>query len=183
MQRPSVTVAVVMRKAHINNRWQPWQWGLHAVMIDEGSFGSEPRCLLKSEGEEQWLFPGYVVELFEDDAEGYYLNVTTDAPGFWVQWRMEEETSIDAELLAVPHAVTLSYHEAGRWLDAQMQTEQVAASREVAQWVRDFSEHYFVPELKQRQRPQSFKTLTDRFGNPAKVSTEEKRKGTPKAAV
>jgi Protein of unknown function (DUF3305) len=177
MLRPSVTVAVIMRKQRIDNRWQPWQWALHEVMEDTGAFGDKPRMLVSSDEETQWLFPGHVVELFVDDAEGYYLNVTTDAPGFWVEWRIEDEACITDEPLAVPHAVTLSYHEAGRWLDAQMMVEQVAASAEIADWVRAFAAEHFVPELKQRQRPQSFKPLSDRFGNPARVSVEEKRKG------
>jgi hypothetical protein len=176
MQRPSITVAIIMRKRRIDNRWQPWQWALHDVMEDTGAFGAAPRCLVQSDAESQWLFPGHLVELFEDDAEGYYLNATTDAPAFWVEWRMEDVAVLADEPIAVPHAVTLSYHEAGRWLDAQMQVEQVAASSEIANWVRAFASEHFVLELKQRQKPQSFKPLTDRFGNPARVSTEEKRK-------
>jgi hypothetical protein len=43
--------------------------------------------------------------------------------------------------------------------------------------MRAFAEHHYAPELKKRQRPQSFQGLTDRFGQPASVSTIEKRRG------
>jgi hypothetical protein len=62
VSRPSVEVAVVMRKERITgamSRWQTWRW----------------------------LYPGFRVELFRDDAEGYYLNVSTPAPCWFVLWR------------------------------------------------------------------------------------------------
>jgi hypothetical protein len=37
-------------------------------------------------------------------------------------------------------------------------------------------EHYVV-EPKRRQRPESFRALTDRFGNPVAISTEKKAGG------
>jgi hypothetical protein len=43
--------------------------------------------------------------------------------------------------------------------------------------MQSFAEQHFVPEEKKRQRPQSFMRLTDRFGQPASVSTDSKRKG------
>ena len=175
--RPCVRVAVVMRRERIDNRWQPWRWVLADVVPQEDSFGTQPRMLLKEENEERWLHPGFKVELFPGDAEGYYLNVTTERPCFWVVWRMEEVAALAEEPVAVPHIVTLSYHDAGRWLDAQETVEQVPASREVAQWLQAFVDQHHVLEAKRRQRPQSFKTLQDRFGNPARVSTDKVRGG------
>ena len=37
-----------------------------------------------------WLFPRYRVELFRDDAEGYFLNLNSPGPCFWVFWRADE---------------------------------------------------------------------------------------------
>jgi hypothetical protein len=76
----------------------------------------------------------------------------------------------------VPQTVTLSYHDAGRWLDAQETVEQVPAPAPVVQWMRDFVETHHVLEAKRRQRPQSFKSLQDRFGNPARISTDKSSK-------
>ena len=89
--RPCTAVAVVMRRERIDNRWQPWRWVLADVVPQEDGFGAAPRLLLKDEREERWLHPGFKVELFTDDGEGYYLNVSTTQPCFWVVWRMEEE--------------------------------------------------------------------------------------------
>jgi len=177
VQRPCTAVAVVMRRERINNRWQPWRWVLADVVPHEDGFGTVPRLLLNDEREERWLHPGFAVELFTDDAEGYYLNASTAQPCFWVLWRMEEEALLAEEPIALPQTVTLSYHDAGRWLDAQETVEQVPAPPEVVAWLREFVDKHHVAEPKRRQRPQSFKSLTDRFGNPASVSTVKKTGG------
>jgi len=175
--RHCTSVAVVMRRERIDNRWQPWRWVLADVVPHEDGFGTVPRLLLNDEREERWLHPGFAVELFTDDAEGYYLNASTAQPCFWVLWRMEEEALLADEPIALPQTVTLSYHDAGRWLDAQETVEQVPAPPEVVAWLREFVDKHHVAEPKRRQRPQSFKSLTDRFGNPASVSTVKKTGG------
>lgn len=177
LHRPCTAVAVVMRRERIDNRWQPWRWSLADVVPHEEGFGDAPRLLLKDDHEERWLHPGFKVELFTDDGEGYYLNASTAQPCFWVVWRMEEEALLAEEPIPIPQIVTLSYHDAGRWLDAQETVEQVPAPPQVVQWLQQFVDQHYVPEVKRRQRPQSFKTLTDRFGNPARVSTEKKTGG------
>jgi hypothetical protein len=169
-QRPSIEVAVVMRRERIDHRWQPWRWVLADVVPNEAAFGAEPRLLLKSDDEERWLHPGFKVELFRDDAEGYWLNLTTDTPGWFVLWRMEDE-------IARPEIVTLSYYDAGRWLDAQETVEQVPAPPEVLEWLREFTTAHYTPEPRRRRRPQSFRGLEDRFGNPASVTTIKKTGG------
>ena len=159
------------------SRWQSSRWVLADVVPQENSFGVVPRLLLKNEDEERWLHPGYPVELFTDDAEGYYLNVTTEAPCWFVLWRMEEEANISNEPIARPEMVSLSYHDAGRWLDAQETVEQVAAPAPVVAWLQAFVDEHHVVEPKRRKRPESFRSLTDRFGHPASISTGKKSGG------
>ncbi len=178
-QRPSVRVAVVMRREAIDNRWQPHRWQLHDVVPHEPAFGDAPRCLRRDDRTEDWLHPGFTVELFRDDAEGYYLNASTAAPCWFVMWRLEEEATVSDAPIARPQVVTLSYHDAGRWLDAQEQVEQVPAPPHIVDWMRVFAEEHYTPEPKRRKRPDSFKPLQDRFGNPASVSTGKTYRGGP----
>ncbi|MDO8279106.1 MAG: DUF3305 domain-containing protein [Burkholderiaceae bacterium] len=169
-----------MRRERVDgpmSRWQDRRWVLHEVVQNEDAFGDQPRLLLRSDSEERWLFPGYAVELFRDDAEGYYLNATTPAPCWFVLWRMEEQAGIAPEPLARPEAVSLSYHDAGRWLDAQETVEQTPAPPAVIEWLQAFIDEHHVLEPKRRRRPQSFRALQDRFGNPASVSTGKKQGG------
>jgi hypothetical protein len=174
MERPGIEVAVVMRRVRLANRWQPFRWELAEVVPNEEAFGSEPRQLLANEDEQRWLHPSFPVELFRDDAEGYYLNGTTEAPCWFVLWRMEETATIADEPIARPVAVSLSYHDAGRWLDAQETVEQVPAPADVVEWMMAFAHGNYVPEPRKRKRPESFRRLQDRFGNPVSVSTGKK---------
>ncbi len=166
-----------MRCERIANRWQPWRWVLEDVVPQEAAFGREPRILHRSDDAVRWLHPGFKVELFRDDAEGYYLNVTTPAPCWFVLWRMDEPDAAGDEPIARPVMVSLSYHDAGRWLDAQETVEQVPAAADVIEWMRAFADEHYVIEPKRRKRPESFRPLQDRFGNPACVSTEKKFAG------
>ena len=176
--RPALEVAVVMRRERLHgpsSHWQPWRWTLEDVVPDEPAFGSAPRLLEDDQEVQRWLHPGFRVELFHDDTEGYRLNATTPAPGWFVLWRMEEEAGVAAEPIARPVVVTLSYTEAGRWLDAQENVEQVPAPPDVVDWLRTYVDEHHVDEPRRRKRPESFKPLVDRFGNAASVSTEKKR--------
>lgn len=176
--RPSLRVSVLMRRVAATGpaaRWQPWRWALEDVVPHLPQHGEVARDLYDHGGGLCRIYPGHLVELFRDDAEGYYLNVTTPAPGWFVLWRLHEQEG--GEPMPRPEAVSLSYHDAGRWLDAQETVEQVPAPPEVVAWLRDFVQTHYQPEPKRRQRPQSFQPLADRFGNPARVSVEEKRRG------
>lgn len=198
--RPTLMTAVVMRREPVSgpmSRWQAWRWVLADVVTEHdmpelaqwtagpGPFemdGPQGEAEPPQAGATHWLYPGFPVELFRDDAEGYYLNLTAPQPCFWVMWRPDAEgdaapTLVDGEPAPMPQIVTLSYHDAGRWLDAQEKVDQVPASARVCEWLAAFVNQHYQPEPKRRQRPQSFQTLTDRFGNPVRISTEAKRKG------
>lgn len=173
----TLEVAVLMRKERITgpmSRWQDWRWVLEDVVINEPGFGAAPRLLYRDDAQERWLHPGFTVRLFKDDAEGYLLNASAPAPCWFVLWRMEESPSVAEECLARPEIVTLSYHDAGRWLDAQETVEQIPAPPDIVAWIKAFVATYYVPEPKRRRRPASFQSLQDRFGNPASVTTHKK---------
>jgi Protein of unknown function (DUF3305) len=186
--RPTLNVSVIMRREPIvgaMSRWQSHRWVLEDVVLEgEASIAVVEKTALlisKDDSNERWKHAGYKVELFTDDAEGYYLNVTTDAPCWFVLWRMEEiaedGTSITDAPIAKPEMVSLSYHDAGRWLDAQETVEQVPLPPEVVAWLKAFVDEHHVMETKKRKRPESFKRLEDRFGNPASITTEKKMGG------
>ena len=152
-------------------------WHLHDVVANEPQFGDAPSLLSDEADTQIWLHPKQTVELFKDTAEGYYLNLTSTCPCFWVLWRVEDEVGLRASgspadtCIAYPEIVTLSYHDAGRWLDAQENVDQVPAPAHVIAWMTAFTEEHHVLEEKRRKRPQSFLPLQDRFGSPARVST------------
>jgi Protein of unknown function (DUF3305) len=154
MDKPSVPVAVVMERRPLRHRWQSEVWEAVGVIAHyEG--GAGPRVIFDDGQVVQWLHPGLKLELHRDEAEGYYLNVSTAEPRVFVMWRMEEEG-------AVPEAVSASYHDAGMWMDASEQVSSVSMAPDLVAWVREYVARNYRPEPKQRRRPQSFIDPKDR---------------------
>ena len=154
MQQPSnFQVAVVIERRARPNVWQDWGYRLAEVVIDEGGFGDQPRTLRDDGRVSLTLHPGFVVALHRDEAEGYYLNLTSGAPVWFVMWRTDD----DEPGRAWPESVTLSYNEAGRLLDAQEKVDNLPLPDEVCAWLQAFVDEHYRPEVKQRRRPQSFK--------------------------
>jgi hypothetical protein len=172
--RPSLEVAVILQcvpNTGPSRRWQAWRWELGEVLLQDLGVAAEARLLYKNDSGQGWLHGGFRVELFEDDAEGYFLNASTERPCWFVLWRMDEALAGNDEPIPRPVAVSLSYYDAGRWLDAQETVEQVPAPATVVQWLKAFTDEHYVIEPQHRKRPESFRSLTDRFGNPVSIST------------
>ncbi len=158
MEEKSFVVAVVMERIAIVNRWQSEKWQLAGVLPDDRQ-ADVPRTLIDRDGLLQRIHPGFSMKIFADEAEGYYLNITSPEPRAFVMWRMNED---DSE--ALPHSVTLSYNEAARWMDAQEKVESAAMPEnifsELVEWVEA---NYRPPEKKQRVRPKSFESKDGRY--------------------
>jgi hypothetical protein len=152
----SIPVAIVMQKRALQNRWQSETWEPFSVVPHHTGAG-EPRLLVEEGAITQWLHPGFELQLFRDETEGYYLNVSSNDPKIFVMWRMEDD-------FAVPKFVTVSYNEAGRLMDGGEQVEPVAMPAEVMAWVGGYVEEHYRPEVKKRRRPQSFVSPKDRAG-------------------
>jgi len=158
MEQKSMPVAVVMQRRTTQNRWQSEVWEPHAVLAHAAS-GGEVRALLDDGSTCQWLHPGFLITLHRDEAEGYYLNVSSGDPKVFVMWRME---AVDAGEAGVPQIVTLSYNEAGRLMDGGERVDTVAMPAELLAWVGEYVEQNYRPEPKKRRRPQSFLNPAER---------------------
>jgi Protein of unknown function (DUF3305) len=158
VDRPAIQVAVVMERVAQPNRWEDWQFRVVEVLADEGAFGSEPRKMHDDGKRSQWLFPGYKLELFADECKGYFLNLTSGAPVWFVQWRADES---DASLVR-PEAVSLSYIEADRWLSAEEKVDNVPLHDDLCEWLRLFTNEHFKVDEPRRQRAQSFLSPEER---------------------
>ena len=154
MERSSKRVAVIMQRRALQSRWQSEAWEPVGVLTDYDGEGGA-RVIVEEGGTTQWLHPGFEVELRRDEADGYYMNMTTDQPSVFILWRMEQER-------AVPQFVTVSYAEAGRWMDAGETVDRVPMPREMREWVSGYVERNYKPEPKKKRRPQSFRNPKDR---------------------
>ena len=152
VERPSIRVAVVMERETAPNRYEDWRFRVCEVVSHEETFGDTPRILRDDGKVQRVLHPGFTLALFRDEAEGYHLNLSSGAPVWFVVWRIDEADPSRAW----PETVSLSYNEAGRWLDAQERVDNVPLGPDLAAWLQRYTDEHYRPEPKQRRRPQSF---------------------------
>jgi hypothetical protein len=173
--KPALDLCVVMTRQRDPNPWESWCFSVDAVhQADEaeasaaadqaglvglgdrtpaGTGSSARTRVLADDGvTTRFVHSGLRLVLHRDEAEGYHLNLSSGAPVWFVMWRIDES---DASL-ARPEFVTLSYHEAGRLLDAQERVDNVPLPDEVAAWLQDYVHLHYRPEPKKRKRPASF---------------------------
>ena len=149
---PSLRVAVLIERRRAPNPWQEWVFEIADVVVDDGQFGATSRLLRDDGAIALFAHPGLPVTLFRDEAEGYYLNLTSGRPAWFVMWRIDDDDASSAW----PERVTLSYNEGARSLDAQERVDIVALPAEMCDWLQVFTEQNYRPEPKERRRPASF---------------------------
>jgi hypothetical protein len=162
-KHPSFAVSIVMERVAIESRWQSHKWQPAGILPDDGS--RQTSQVMSSTAElTEVLFPGFALQIYADEAEGYFLNVSSPHPQVFVMWRLMDALPEDAAGYALPHSVTLSYNEAARWMDAQEKVDAVAMPPQIlealAEWVKL---NYKPPEKKQRIRPKSFESKEGRY--------------------
>ena len=139
----SYPLAVIMQRTVLNNRWASEQWEAQGVVRD--TTGGEARVIVEREAFRRILFPGHRLYLARDEAEGYYLNLTSPEPKVFVLWRPEEG-------VARPERLTVSYGEGTRWADSGEQVDGVAIPPDLLPWMAAFVEAHYRPEPPQKKR-------------------------------
>lgn len=155
---PAVQVAVVVERTAKPNEWEDWRFRLLEVVPDEGAFGSLPKCLHDDGKVSRWLHPGFTVALYADECKGYFLNLTSGQPVWFVSWLADE----DDRAMVKPTAVSLSYIEADRRMTAEEVVENVPLEPELCEWLRVFTNDNFRPDTGRRVRAMSFLSPEER---------------------
>lgn len=157
-ERPGAPLAVVMERVLKPNQWEEASFRVIDVIPDEGGYGTEPRKLFDDGKHARWLFPGFRIELFPDECKGYFLNLTSGRPAWFVTWRLDEADP----LLARPLMVSVSYIECDRWMAAEEHVDSLPLPDPLCEWLRVFTNAHFKPDPPRRQRAQSFLTPQER---------------------
>ena len=83
-----------------------------------------------------------------------WSNLTSGEPSIMVKWRLPEDESgvVGDEGEPLPLAITLSYDEAGRWMDGGERVDRVPMPGEMAVWLAEFVQLHWKPEEKRKRR-------------------------------
>ena len=154
----AVDVAVVIERTANPNVWEAWRFTLLEVVPDQGTFGTTPRCLHDDGKVSRWLYPGFKVQLFADECKGYFLNLTSGRPVWFVSWLADEA---EPSMLR-PTGVSLSYIEADRRMTAEEVVENVPLEPELCEWLQAFTNAHFRPDTGRKVRAMSFLSPEER---------------------
>jgi hypothetical protein len=123
----AVGVDVVFERQLTGGRWALEQWRVASIEPSE-----DPAALR--------------ITLHRDEAEGCWLNLTTDEPSVFVLWRREDGEP--------PHAVdlTVSYVRAAGWMDGGEQVDRVPMPEPMRPWVAEFVDRHYLPEAGRGKR-------------------------------
>jgi hypothetical protein len=141
----SYPIAVIMERIKLASPWLPYRWEAKGVVRDIFPAAMGVRLMLQDEQLLQFLHPGLALRLMRDEAEGYYLNLTSPEPKVFVLWRLHDEQ-------ARPEFVTVSYNEGARWMDSSENVDGVPMPVELLPWIGDFVEQHYRPEPEKKKR-------------------------------
>ena len=145
MENRSHALAVIMERTALANRWISEKWEVKGVVQDPAPGATAPRVIVEREGLRQMLHPGHRLHLQRDEAEGYYLNLTSPEPKVFVLWRLVDE-------VARPERLTVSYHEGARWADSGENVDGVGVPTDILEWMAQFVEAHYRPEPPKAKR-------------------------------
>ena len=135
----NVKVGKVMQKS----TWQPFRWQVLELSPVEISMPA---------GEDEAVYE-VTAEVYQDQLQGYFLNLDTDTPYVFFCVRYPEDNK---ELMPTVFAATLSYDEAAVWMDSNEDVQTLPMPAPVASWLAELVQARYQPEPKKRRRPQSF---------------------------
>jgi hypothetical protein len=145
------SVDLLMERVPLANRWVSEKWQPAAVVpLGEGArIAGVPECVADGPQGTTWRFPGVSIELHPTEAEGYYLNVTSPTPYVFVMWRLDEEGTVPP---AHPEIVTVSYNQAGRFMDGGERVDPLPMPDAIRAWIEPFVATHYRPEPRRKVR-------------------------------
>jgi uncharacterized protein DUF3305 len=153
MQPLRQPVDVIIERVPLASRWASERWQPSAVEL-AGPAGAEavPNLAPGTHecvpiGSDRWRCRGFEIELHPSEAQGYFLNITAPDPRIFVMWRMFDDGAMPA---ARPVLVTVSYDQAGRFMDGGEQVDGVPMVPAVAELMRAFVAVHYKPEPRRK---------------------------------
>lgn len=154
MQPLIQTVDVIMERIPLQSRWASERWQPRAVEVPApdarlvshaNTVPGQNVCV--PDGENRWRCRGFDIELHPTEAEGYFLNITAPDPRIFVMYRMFDDGAMP---VARPVIVTVSYNQAGRYMDGGEQVDGVPMVPSIADWMRPFIALHYKPEPRRK---------------------------------
>ena len=141
-------VSIVMERRVSSSPWGGENW--EAVGIAPGGPAADargqPLKIHEDRASSQYLHPGFVLRLYEDECESYYHNLMTPHLRCYVVARLDEGE------VPVPFLVSLSFDEAHAYLEAGDAVYAVDIPPDIYRWCEAYVLARYVPEKKYKRK-------------------------------
>jgi hypothetical protein len=144
-----VAVLVDRRPSRVT-RWREFDWSASGVVAHSDPGSTEPRRIRAEDGLEQFLWPGFELALYRDEAESYHYNISSDAPSLFVVCRMEDDER------PVPFAVTAAHDEAEAYMEGEETVYKVPMPPEIYRWVEAYVLANFTPRQRKKRKRENW---------------------------
>lgn len=124
-----------------------------ATEAETSADAPEKTVLRRDESSVQYLWNGFAIELFKDEAESYYANLRGRNTGVFVICHESDESP---EL--IPQLVSLSYDDAVSHMEVDEPVFNVAVPREIYLWLERYVLDTYQPEEKKKRKRKNWRT-------------------------
>lgn len=142
-------VSVIIQRQQIQHgRWSVPRWELVGLVAGESIAGADAKkSLIRSDEDgEQYLWSGFVVQLYKDSAESYWYNLVGKQPSLFVICRPDDDGDL------VPFAVSANYDEAGAYMEADDTVLSAPMPPEVHQWLEHYVLEHYTPQQRGKRK-------------------------------
>ncbi|WP_329671759.1 DUF3305 domain-containing protein [Limnobacter sp.] len=137
-----------------NSVWQPVRWSVMELLPAE--------AMVTDLEKESGVFQNLVLRVYQDELQGYFLNLDAENPCLSFLVRHPDE---DVSRLPTVVDVTASYDVAARWMDSNENVQTLPMPGVMAAWLAELVQARYQPEPKRRRRPQSFVSPGERYNH------------------
>lgn len=140
--------AVLARKEISRSGWTLASWEGVAVLAGERFRGGAAKreLLQSSDGVEQYLWDGLMLQLFRDAAETYWFNLTGGKPALFIICSEADGGEL------TPVAVTADHDQSTSAVEADYKVFAVPIPDEVLHEIEEFVMTHFKPEPRRKRR-------------------------------
>ena len=147
----SFTLAVLMEARPSSNPWVDQHWSAVGVVVNSQlETDGRPLDLVRGDVRQQ-LWPGLTLQLYKDEAESYYHNLTVPQPLLFVICDQAEDGT------PRPVGVSASFDEANAHVETADEVFSLPLPAELYGWLEAFVLEYYVPERRVKRKRQPWK--------------------------
>ena len=172
-----IPAAVIVSRRKVDNPWMEDEWRASGLILDPPP-GIHAKRRAQTAETAEYFAECDPIDLFAQDAEGYEVNIESDAPSVWVVSDMDGDDPDNPLPLRI-QLITISAYEAQEYLDpGELQIDVLPMPEELLALAAAFCAAQPRPEPFKKRKRDKLDTMEYRFGKePLDVLRQRMKEG------